>query len=136
MAVDQVGPAVDEPVRETDLAGRHVIPPVGAPVDGHHDEVTGLLDGLHAGDEAVGSGIGQAWQEINTRPGGGRGPAGRDSAAGGPAGEDDRAAASRYRDGYWLPGLRDVTSGPYGTQPGAGQRVERVGQAGAAKVED
>jgi hypothetical protein len=37
-------------------------------VDGHHDDVTRLPDGLHPGDEVIGGGAGKTGQEIDAGP--------------------------------------------------------------------
>src|SRR6266566_1321292 len=76
VAVDEIGPSVDELVRETNLVIRHAIPPVAAPVHRHDNDVTRLPDGLHPGNEVPGGSAGQARQEIDARPRGGRGPVG------------------------------------------------------------
>ena len=69
VAVDQVDTAVDQPSGEADLVVIHVISPVGAPVDGHHGNVTGLLNGLYPADDIVGGAAGQDWAGNRRRAG-------------------------------------------------------------------
>src|SRR5271157_3449492 len=124
VAVDHVDTAVDEAAGEAGLVTGHVIPPVGAPVDGDDDDVAGLPGGARPGDDLVGGGAGQVGQEIYARPGGGGGPSRGDAAGHRPAGEDHGTAASGHRDDCGLPCAGGVRSGSCGRQPGAGQGTE------------
>ena len=135
VTVDQVGPAVDQPVGEADLAGAHAIPPVRSPVDGDHSEVTGPLFGPDPAGDIVGGGVGQIRQHVDAGPVPGGGPVGRDPAGTGAARQHDDTAAARHRDGYRPPRLLAVPPGPCRAQPGFGQGFQGVLQAAAAEVE-
>src|SRR5262245_65406030 len=109
--MDHIDPAVDEPVGKADLVVGHVVPPVGTPVDGRDDNVTGLPYRPGPGDEVIGGGAGQAGQESDPRPRGGRGPVRRESAGGGPRGDDHYPGAAGDPSGRGPAGLGGVTAG-------------------------
>ena len=130
-----VDAAVDERVREDDLLPGDEISPVGAPVDGGDRDIPGPLGPPYPfGDRGRGRRR-RLRHEVDAGAVRGRRPV-RGHATGRHAErEHQHAPPSRQGHDHRTARLVRVPARPGGREPGGGQRVERLGEPGAAEVQ-
>jgi len=96
MAVNDIHPALDEPVGKLDLLVGDLVAPVGAPVDRCDAHVAGPLGVADPARHAPGSLFGKILQQVDARPILGRAPLRGDAAGGRAEREDEDTPPGRH----------------------------------------
>ena len=136
VAVDHVGGArVDEPVRESPLAGGDVVAPVPAPVDRDDDPIALLPVGLRRPDDPVGRVGTDGREQVHTRRRRRRRPRRWHPCAGHAAGEDQDPTGVGLHHGR-RPRLRGVRARTGRPEPPAPERRQCLLQPRPTPVED